>query len=245
MQRLVTALQQAKHAVVFTGAGVSTFSGIRDFRGKNGLYKDYDADRLFALDLFWQDPSYYYRHAKNFIYNLDEREPSIVHNEIARLEKNGLVKAVITQNIDLLHQKAGTMRVIEVHGSPLFHSCRRCGHRAPFAAVAPIVQRGELPYCPTCQPAGTVVLKPDITFFGEALPEDAVAEAVREAKAADLMLICGSSLVMQPAASFPLYTLDAGGDLFIVNDQPTHLDRFARVRYNDLREVFEYVAAHL
>jgi len=227
-------LVSARHCVVFTGAGISTLSGIRDFRGKNGLYKTIDAEKMFDVDLFWRDPSVYYEMSRDFIYNLDEKTPSVVHRVLAALEKQGIVKAVITQNIDLLHQKAGSKNVIEIHGSPSYHYCRTCGYRTGFAEIVPVVRSGSLPRCPTCQ----TVLKPEIVFFGENLPEAAIDRAVDEAQKADLMLVLGSSLVVYPAASLPGMTLSSGGDIVIVNDSPTYLDRDARLHFDDLESTF-------
>ena len=225
----------AKHCVAFTGAGVSTLSGIRDFRGKNGLYNELDAQKMFDIEYFEQDPALYYRMAKNFIYDADEKEPSVVHTVLADLEKSGHLKAVITQNIDLLHQKAGSKRVIEVHGSPKVHYCLRCGGvRMGFEEAAAIVKAGELPRCPKC----SRVLKPAITFFGESLPIDAIQQAKDEAESADLMLVLGSSLTVYPAASLPQTTLSRGGQIVIVNNMPTYLDARAALRFDDLGETF-------
>ncbi len=137
---------EAKHFVAFTGAGVSTLSGIKDFRGKDGIA---NGETIFNIDVFEQDPSVYYNNARSFIYNLDEREPSIVHIVLGELEKRGLLKALITQNIDLLHQKGGSTNVIEVHGSPKVHYCLRCpGIRMGFEEAAAIVRSGGMPQCP-------------------------------------------------------------------------------------------------
>ncbi|MDX9755514.1 MAG: Sir2 family NAD-dependent protein deacetylase, partial [bacterium] len=201
---------------------------------KNGIYKEFDADKIFDIRYFRRVPSYYYPHAKDFIYNLEEKQPSLVHRECARLEERGLVKAVITQNIDLLHQKAGSRHVIEVHGSPQTHHCLHCGAVYPFEWAARLVRQDEIPECIHC---GGVV-KPDITFFGEQLPEAAVTKAIEEASAADWLIILGSSLVVQPAASFPLYTLRQGGRLVIVNDGKTPLDHHATYRFHDLETIF-------
>lgn len=241
MERLITAIRNAEHCVIFTGAGVSTLSGIRDFRGKSGIYNEYDADRLFSIDYFRQDPSYYYTHARNFIYDLDEKHPSLVHIECARLEQQGCVKALITQNIDLLHQKAGSKKVIEIHGSPMYHTCLQCHTQFTFAEISTIVRQGKVPSCEKC---GGVV-KPNITFFGEMLDMMALDEAIAESRRADLMLILGSSLVVQPAASLPVYTLDCGGQLIIINDMETPLDRYATLRYDSLERVFEYLRQKL
>ncbi len=241
MNDLVKLLQSASSVAVFTGAGVSTLSGIRDFRGKNGIYQEYDADRIFSLDHFHRDPSYYYRMTRDFIYNLDEKQPSMVHLECARLEQLGLVKGVITQNIDLLHQKAGSRRVIELHGSPKVHRCLRCNAEYPFGWAAEIVKKGRVPRCKHCDG----VVKPDITFFGEMLPVGAIEEAAERASEVDVMLVLGSSLVVQPAATIPLYTLEAGGTLAIVNQGETPLDRHAEVRLDDLEDAFQQISRHI
>jgi NAD-dependent deacetylase len=229
-------IRKARHCVAFTGAGVSTLSGIRDFRGKNGLYNDMDAEKIFDIDYFTQDPSYYYRAAGSFIYNIDEKEASVVHKALGELEKQGLLKALITQNIDLLHQKGGSKRVIEIHGSPQVHYCLRCaGVRMPFSEAAALVKAGGLPKCPRCGR----VLKPAITFFGESLPSGALREAGQEAQRADLMLILGTSLTVYPAASLPEYTLRNGGEIVIVNNMATPLDGRTVQRFDDLGDVFD------
>jgi NAD-dependent deacetylase len=237
MQRLFDLISSARHCVVFTGAGISTLSGIRDFRGKNGIYKDFDADKIFSLDYFLEDPAFYYRHAADFIYNLDEKEPNLIHTELCRMEQLGLVKCVITQNIDLLHQKAGSQRVIELHGSPRIHSCLECRKQYTFEQIVPVVRRGEVPSCERC---GGIV-KPEIIFFGEPLDSVTIEMAVKEARRADVMIVLGSSLVVQPAASLPVYTIQHGGSLVIVNDAPTPLDQQATLCYSNLEEVFSWL----
>jgi len=229
----------ARHLVAFTGAGISTLSGIRDFRGKNGLYKDdkINAAKIFDIEYFEKDPSFFYNAAKNFIYDLDEKKPSIVHNTLATLEKSGRLRAVITQNIDLLHQKAGSQRVLEIHGSPKYHYCIGC--RAfdsvlSYEEVAAILNRGELPTCRVCKR----VMKPGITFFGENLPEQTLNESQTEAADADLMLILGTTLEVYPAAGLPLITLENGGEIIIVNNMKTQLDRYCVMRFADLEDVF-------
>ena len=232
-------ITEAKYLTALTGAGVSTLSGIRDFRGKNGIYNDpalvVDADKIFSINYFEQDPSLYYKSSASFIYNIDEKEPSLVHNVLGELEKKGHLKSIITQNIDLLHQKGGAKNVIEIHGSPKIHYCLRCpGIRMPFEEAAAIVKSGGMPKCPKCER----VLKPAITFFGESLPVDALRKAVEEAQKSDLMLVLGTSLTVFPAAGMPDYTLRGGGEIIIVNDMPTHLDALALMRFKDLEAVF-------
>jgi NAD-dependent deacetylase len=236
INKLFTLIKEAKYPVALTGAGVSTLSGIRDFRGKNGLYKEMDAEKIFDINYFMQDPSFYYEQAGSFIYNIDEKEASVVHIVLGELEKRGLLKALITQNIDLLHQKGGSKNVIEIHGSPKIHYCMRCsGIRVSFEEAAAAVKKGEMPKCQKCGQ----VLKPAITFFGESLPVDALREAVSESQKADLMLVLGTSLTVYPAASMPEYTLRSGGKIVIINNMPTPLDGRAVLHFDDLGSVFE------
>lgn len=237
MQELINKLKQARHCVAFTGAGSSTLAGIRDFRGENGLYKDFDPERIFHIDSFKNDPAYFYKNAKKLFYDLDKVKPCIVHTECARLEKNGIIKRVITQNIDMLHQKAGSQNVIELHGSPYIHYCLSCRKEFSFTQIKEMFDSAEVPYCDTC--GG--LIKPNTIFFGEPLPMDAIQDATLEAQSADLMLILGSSLVVQPAASLPLYTAQNGGEIVIVNNQQTPLDHLAVLKYESLEEVFEFL----
>ena len=234
MKRLIQLIETSRYVVVFTGAGVSTFSGVRDFRGKNGLYKDQrvDTNKLFDLRWFHKDPSIYYTMSRDFIYDLDEKAPSIVHKTLAAMERRGLIRAVVTQNIDLLHQKAGAKAVIEIHGSPSRHHCLECGREYTFEETK---EKMATAVVPRCECKG--VLKPDITFFGEMLPEKAIEQAVAACARADLTLVLGSTLVVQPAASLPLYTLRSGGSIVIVNDMETPLDNAAVLRYPDLEAV--------
>jgi len=243
MKELLSLLKQSSYTVAFTGAGVSTLAGISDFRGRNGLYnrKDIDAEKIFDISYFRQDPSYFYIKSRDFIYNLSEKTPALVHTELARLENLGIIKAVITQNIDLLHQKAGSKRVIELHGSPSIHHCLSCGKSYGFEIIAKLVREEEIPRCEKC--GG--IIKPDITFFGEMLPMKAFEEALEESSKAGLMLVLGSSLTVYPAASIPVNTLSHGGDLVIVNDMETPLDGKAHLRYRDLEEVFAFINKEL
>ncbi|MDR2069773.1 MAG: NAD-dependent deacetylase [Spirochaetaceae bacterium] len=254
-EELFEKISGARHCIALTGAGISTLSGIRDFRGKNGLYNEEGTEKIFDIDYFRIDPSFYYKAAGSFIYNIHEKEPSVVHTTLGILERRGLLKAVITQNIDLLHQKGGSRRVIEIHGSPSIHYCPACsdplaiedlaasppgapfppGDFMRFEETADLVKAGELPRCARC--GG--VLKPAITFFGESLPVRALETAEAEARGADLMLVLGTSLTVYPAAALPELTLRAGGNIVIVNNQATPLDGRALFHFNDLGEVFD------
>ena len=236
IDKLFTLIKEAKYPVALTGAGVSTLSGIRDFRGKDGLYNEMDAEKIFSIEYFRRNPAFYYDFARTFIYTIDEKEPSIVHTVLGELEKRGFLKTLITQNIDMLHQKGGSTNVIEIHGSPEIHSCLTCASvQIGFEEAAAIVRSGRIPECSICGKA----LKPAITFFGEGLPPMALDRAIAESSKADLMLVLGTSLTVYPAAAMPDFTLNAGGKIIIVNNQPTPLDNRADLHFDDLGKVFE------
>lgn len=237
MKEIIDFIKNAKHLVAFTGAGVSVLSGIKDFRGKNGLYKTMNAEKIFDLDVFKRNPSFYYENTKDFIYNIDEKEPAVTHRVLAKLEKLNYVKALITQNIDMLHQKAGSKNVIELHGSPKSHYCLSCGMETSEKRVFEEARRGEVPKCSKC--GG--VLKPCITFFGESLPMEAMDRAIQEVRKADAIMVLGSSLMVYPAAALPIYVIDNGGKLMLVNDMPTSYDSRATLHYDDLETVFNYL----
>ncbi len=230
-------LLSSTNTVAFTGAGVSTASGIRDFRGKDGIYNDtfhgYRVEELFGIDLFRSDPALFYEWSRDFVYGLDTFHPCTVHNVLARLERMGLLNAVITQNIDRLHTLAGSKNVFEVHGSPHVHHCLTCGKAYNYDEVAPTVRAGQVPHC-SC--GG--ILKPDIVFYGEPLPEATFNAALRACQEADLCLVLGSSLTVFPAAALPEEAYRFGGRLVIINDTPTPLDRRAILRLTDLTEAF-------
>ncbi len=239
MQSLVEALRTAGSVAILSGAGVSTLCGIPDFRGPRGLYRRPDAERLFDIDWFHRDPSIYYRGCRDLIYGLGAYEPGPVHRAVAKLEQDGIVAGVITQNIDMLHQRAGSLKVFEIHGSPIRHRCLQCGHELGYEAVCRLLERTDVPRCDRC--GG--LYKPDITFFGEPLPEAAFEGAVRLARSAAVLLVLGSSLTVQPAASLPMLTLRGGGRLAIVNAQPTPLDGYATWRARDLAAFADIILA--
>lgn len=236
-EELKQLLRESKHTIAFTGAGISTLSGIRDFRGKNGVYLEpwhgKPVEEILSLDCFLAEPELFYGWGKEFIYHLDDFHPAAVHRVLARLEEQGRLDSVYTQNIDLLHQKAGSRHVYELHGSPSQHRCLRCRKRFGYREIAPRVLAGEIPHC-----ACSGLIKPDIVFYGEALDETLLDRAFREMGKAELLLVLGSSLTVQPAASLPMATWRGGGKIVIVNAQPTPLDRYATLRYNDLQTVF-------
>lgn len=238
-KRLVELMDESRFMTVFTGAGVSTLSGIPDFRGKHGVYTDpwngMDVEDIISLDFFAKRPEVFYAWAKDVWYHLEDYEPNVVHRTLASLERRGILKSLYTQNIDMLHQRAGSRNVYEVHGSPEHHHCTRCHAVFDYAYVAPIVRAGRVPICPKC--GG--VIKPDIVFYGESLDENVLSSAFMDFSRTDLCLVLGSSLVVQPAASFPVIARSNGAKVVIVNAQPTDQDRFATLHFDDLGQTFD------
>lgn len=236
MKELIEAIRRAKCVGCLTGAGVSTLCGIPDFRGPQGLYKQPNAERIFDIDWFDRDPSVYYNGCAELVYGLDKFQPGPVHLALKHLEDKGKLAGIATQNIDMLHQKAGSSNVYEVHGSPILHHCRRCGDEKTFEEIMAMLKGGGIPKC-MCGGA----YKPDITFFGESLPEEAFRSAQELAIRSDVFLVLGTSLTVFPAAGLPRLTLQAGGKVFIVNGQRTDLDDYAAGIYRDLAEFAEAV----
>lgn len=233
MNTLIEALKKSRCTAALTGAGISTLCGIPDFRGPQGLYKQKDAERIFDIDWFDRDPSIYYRGCRELVYGLKNFKPGPVHKALRHLEELGLLAGIATQNIDMLHQKAGSTNVWEVHGSPILHHCRHCGKPASFEEICALLEGKPDDFVPRCEKCAAAY-KPDITFFGESLPETAFAQAQSLAIRADVMLVLGTSLTVFPAAGLPRLTLQKGGKVFIVNSQPTSLDDYAVRRYEDL-----------
>jgi NAD-dependent deacetylase len=216
----------ARKGIALTGAGVSAESGIPTFRGTGGLWSQYDPVKVASIDNFMRDPSAYWAVAK-------ERGPAVLaarpnpgHRALAGLEDAGHLVALVTQNTDGLHQDAGSRHVIELHGSGRMVQCLDCGAREPRADVQ---ARLDVEMPPRCGRCGGVFLKPTVVLFGEAMPIPAVEEAFALARAADVMLVVGSSLVVYPAAQVPLAAVEAGASLIVVNAEPTPIDRFAKV----------------
>lgn len=221
-EELAEALIEAEgKSVFFTGAGASTESGIPDFRGPQGLWKRISPE-IFNIELFYEDPDSSWRAYVEHIYSqISKAKPNKAHYAIAKLESLGLVEAVITQNIDKLHQKAGSRKVIELHGTYDRAYCLRCNFEDQIEELAEYVKReGKAPRCPKC--GG--LMKPSVVYFGEPLPQKELEEAFSLAGKCKLMIVVGSSLSVYPAALIPEIALKHGAKLFIVNESPTPLD---------------------
>jgi len=229
IERLAQLILESKKVVVFTGAGISTESGIPDFRSPGGIWTKYDPED-FTIQKFLSNPA-----ARKTVWKMSaeggllaEAEPNPAHHAIAELYQLGKLDCVITQNIDNLHQKAGIPedKVFELHGNTRWAVCLSCRRRFPMPEVLQKIKEGvEVPDCPDCQG----ILKPDAVLFGEALPQKTLREATRRSQNCDLFIVIGSTLVIYPAAYMPTYAREAGARLAIVNLTPTPLDHYATV----------------
>jgi NAD-dependent deacetylase len=229
-EQLGEMIRRSSYIVAFTGAGISADSGIPTYRGSGGVWNQYDPDKYANVNYFFRDPAYYWNFFKDVRYpSLKAASPNAAHEALAGLERRGRLKAVITQNIDGLHQEAGSSRVLELHGNTRSISCLHCGHSYGIDEVRTMLDE-QLP--PPCRECGGM-LKPDVVLFGESLPMDALNEAGEEARTCDLFLSVGSSLVVQPAASMPAIAKRAGASLVIVNKDETPLDSLADLIIRD------------
>ena len=238
-ERLWSLLMTSAKIQVFTGAGVSTLSGIPDFRGKHGVYNSpwqgLPVETILSLDYFYEHPDVFYQWTEEVWYRLENYQPNIVHKTLALMEERGLLKdGVFTQNIDFLHQRAGSRKVYELHGSARHSLCTECNAFFDYEKIAPIVRRGEVPRCPSC--GG--LIKPDIVLYGECLPSSVLRKAEIAFSQAELTLILGSSLTVYPAASLPRLTSYYGGKVVIVNADPTDQDGSAELIFRDLDQTF-------
>jgi NAD-dependent deacetylase len=226
--RVAELIRGAGSVVALTGAGISVPSGIPDFRTPGtGLWENVDPMEMAHIDVFRRDPERFWHFYGHRFQTLEDKEPNGAHRALARLEDAGLVGAVITQNIDRLHAKAGSRDLVEVHGSIARSSCQTCQARYPLGDVRArqAADPAGIPRCDCGQP-----LKPDVVLFGEYLPVAALTRAEHLAAEADLMLCIGSSLEVYPVAQLPQITLDTGGQLAIITQGPTPYDRRAAAR---------------
>lgn len=224
-------IAQSTHIVFFGGAGVSTESGIADFRSVDGLYSqkfDYPPETIISHTFYREHPAYFFRFYREKMLPLGF-EPNITHRTLATWEQAGKLDAVITQNIDGLHQKAGSRRVLELHGSVLRNYCERC-HKAYSAEF--VRDALDVPKC-TC--GGTV--KPDVVLYEESLSQSVLEQSIRAIEKADMLIVAGTSLTVYPAAGLIRYYL--GDRLVLINRDETPYDSFANlVFHKSLGDVF-------
>lgn len=225
---LAASLASAEHAVVLTGAGVSTESGIPDFRSKGGLWEKYDPFEVASMATFTRDPARFWKFHRPRIDMLSSVSPNGAHEAVADLEARGIVKALVTQNIDRLHAKAGSTDPIEVHGSLDRGVCLRCDARISLDELVERADDAEdgVPRCSSCD----FQMKSGVILFGEAMPVEQINRAYEEAGKADVMLVIGSSLQVAPVSELPGMVLARGGTLAIMTEGETPYDGHADIR---------------
>ncbi len=234
IKKLNEIISNSKRIVFFGGAGVSTESNIPDFRSENGLYNSNISDNpeyLLSHECFANEPEKFF----SFYFNkmiYDDAKPNYCHKKLKELEDKGVLSAVITQNIDGLHQKAGSKNVIELHGNVNYLTCTKCGKKYNLKDI----KRSSVPKC-SC----TGTLKPDVVLYGEKLDDTAVKDAIKEIKCADTLIIGGTSLVVYPAAGF--INFFKGKNLVIINKDKTYADKMANLVINDsIAKVFSKIS---
>jgi NAD-dependent deacetylase len=226
VERLAELIRDSQCTVALTGAGISVPSGIPDFRSPGtGLWENVDPMEVAHIDVFRHDPQRFWHFYRPRFGMLSDKQPNPAHAALAELESRGLLAAVITQNIDRLHRKAGSQRVVEVHGTIETSSCLDCGESYPLERVEDLFDDQGVARCRCAGP-----VKPDVVLFGELLPQRAMDEAVALCAGAELLLCVGSSLEVYPVAGLPSITRNSGGRVAIVTKGATPYDAEADVR---------------
>ena len=227
IQRAAKLLKAARHAVVLTGAGISTPSGIPDFRSPGtGEWENVDPMSVVSLTTFHRNPARFYAWLRPLAVKMAAAKPNPAHYALAELEKMGILEGVLTQNIDGLHRGAGSNQVIELHGSLETLTCPTCHLTVSGKSCYPgFIENNVIPHCAACG----AILKPDIVFFEENLPEKAWTTALQYAEQADVFLVAGTSLEVIPASGLPLIALENGAQLVILNFSTTYLDNQATI----------------
>lgn len=241
MEKLINIIKEARRIVFFGGAGVSTESGIPDFRSAGGVFKkrkyDFAPEYIVSHDFFFMNPESFY----DFYYHemvFPQAQPNAAHRALAELEKSGKLSAVITQNIDGLHQKAGSQNVLELHGSIHRNYCLKC-HK--FHTLEDMMKQKGVPHC-DC--SGKGIIKPDVVLYGEALDDDVMSKTLEEISNADVLIVGGTSLNVYPAAGFIRYF--RGKHLILINKTATSMDHLADVIVREpIGEVFDEIMKHL
>jgi NAD-dependent deacetylase len=229
---------------VLTGAGISTPSGIPDFRSPDsGLWERYDPFEVASLNAFRYHPEKFFSWMRPLAVKIENAEPNPAHTGLAKLERAGCIHTIITQNIDGLHQKAGSKNVFEVHGSMSTLTCIHCFRQYPSNDfIDPYLECGDIPHCPNCGH----VLKPDVVLFGEQLPARTWLKAQSAARKCDLMIVAGSSLEVLPVAGLPMRAVEKGANLIIINQMETYIDvRADLVFHQDVADVIPDIVAEV
>jgi NAD-dependent deacetylase len=224
-------IRGSKKGVVLSGAGISTPSGIPDFRSSNsGLWERVNPNEVASLLAFRYNPDGFFNWMRPLAMKISQAQPNLAHIGLARLQQAGYIQTIVTQNIDGLHQRAGSKDVLQVHGSLETLTCIGCYHQFPSNGfIQPYLDGKEIPRCPDCGK----VLKPDLVLFGEQLPVRTWLRAQEASKNCDLMIVAGSSLEVLPAAGLPMRALENGAHLIIINQSHTYLDVRADVVFHE------------
>lgn len=224
-------IRGSQRAVVLTGAGISTPSGIPDFRSPDsGLWEHFDPFEVASLTSFRHNPANFYNWMRGLARLILDAQPNPAHFSLAKLQQLGYVQTIITQNIDNLHQRAGSQNVLEVHGSMRTMTCTGCYQTVQARDyVEAYFEKAVIPHCPKCG----AVLKPDLVLMGEQLPAKTWLQAVQASKTCDLMIVAGSSLEVLPVAGLPMRALESGARLILINYSHTYLDVRADVVFHD------------
>jgi NAD-dependent deacetylase len=226
-EQAIDLIRKSGRIIALSGAGISTEAGIPDFRGPGGMWEDSDLMEQLSASGFSGNPEGFYRASARLFSTIGRAEPTFAHRLLVRLEQMGKIEAVVTQNIDGLHQAAGSSKVYELHGTYRTGHCTKCGAEFKMASFYSEIERGRLllPLCTVC----TAPIKPDVVLFEDLLPVEAWQNSVEAAEKCDLMLVLGSSLLVYPAAELPMIALAGGAPLVIVNLERTSYDSLAAV----------------
>lgn len=234
----------SRYTVVLTGAGISTPSGIPDFRSPtSGLWERYDPFEVASLNAFRYNPDKFYSWMHPLFRDIIAAQPNPAHIGFARLESAGYLRAVITQNFDGLHQRAGSNHVLEVHGTLSTLTCTKCYQQVSASRFTrAYIDEGIIPHCDRCES----VLKPDVILFGEQLPARIWLQAQEQCRKCDTMIVAGSSLEVLPVAGLPRRAIDQGARLIIINQSETYIDNHADVILcHDLAQVIPWIASEV
>lgn len=228
-KKILGIIEKAGCIFALTGAGVSTLSGIPDFRtDTSGVWDRFDQTKIFDIDVFNSEPELFYEFAREYIYTMKNVKPNVCHFLLADMERRGELTGVATQNIDGLHQAAGSVNVFELHGSPSASRCIDCNRAYSLEETERRLSGRLYPMCDCGSP-----IKPDVVFYGEQLPHEALSGAMREAMRCDLLLVMGTSLVVYPAAMIPEMAVRNGAKVVLFNKTPTPLDPIAELIIRD------------
>jgi NAD-dependent deacetylase len=242
--RAADLIRRSRCAVALTGAGISTPSGLPDFRSRDsGMWGKVDPIAVASIYGFRRNPEAFFNWIRPLAGLMRDARPNPAHHALARLEEMGHLKAIITQNVDMLHTRAGSREIYEVHGHLRSATCIQCYKPYPTEPfIDQLIDEGAVPRCAEC--GG--ILKPDVILFGEQLPIRVLHAAQRATREADVMLVAGSSLTVAPVSELPLLAVANGADLIVVNDETTYMDgQAAVVVHADVAEILPRIAAAL